>query len=652
MKTVLVLESGVIPPNVNFERVNPKIPMDKWNLRFPTEPIPFPVNGLRRASISSFGFGGTNAHVILDDSYNFLQSKYLNGIHRTVAVPPTRRDIQQYIADHQIRDAIDEKSEQNGHATNGNGINGYSISGNGVNGHSVDGKKTNGTNGVRHSRHPPGLFVWSSFDEQGIERISKTFSEFLFSRASPKGKREEEYLDDLAYTLASKRTSFPWKSYCLASSVDELAQTLSKAGGIPKPVRRVVVPQVGFVFTGQGAQWYAMGRELFVYPIFTKRIEEADTYFKSLGSSWTLMDELRKDKDNSLIDRPSLSQPSCTALQVALVDLLASWDVRPARVIGHSSGEIGAAYCAGALDRESAWKVAYYRGIVSEKEQVGAMMAVGIAELELQPYFNVVNREIDGIMTIACFNSPKSLTISGDERKIDKLKELLDADQVFARKLKVRNPYHSAHMQSVADEYLRLMEDLQAPATLWNKSREGAQMFSAVTGKLATNDELANAEYWVSNMVSPVRFEEALLATCSTASGPKRLRLDKDQKSLPVNEIIELGPHIALQGAIKDTLATDSSFESIGYHGVLNRNSPEVATILRTMGVLHSRCLPVKVESVNKRPQETPREPRMLTNLPSYKFNHARTYWPESRFSKNFRSRKIPTTRPLRRSSF
>ncbi|KAI9744654.1 MAG: hypothetical protein M1818_002183 [Claussenomyces sp. TS43310] len=661
MKSVLILESATIPPNINFERVNPKIPMDKWNIKFPVEPMPWPAEGIRRASINSFGFGGTNAHVVLDDAYNFLQSKSLTAIHRTSPTIPGVQDIKRYIADHDINDSTqpEDKNPESGtngnNGTNGihstNGINGTNAAnGHGTNGHGTNGHVTNGeANGASHNGNgalqpensPEFIFVWSSFDEQGVKRIAKSYADFLRSRKLPAGKAEDTYLRDLTYTLLNKRTLFPWKSFAIANSMTNLIENLDK---VSKPVRVLTVPNVAFVFTGQGAQWYAMGRELCVYPVFQQSLDEASKYMKSLGSSWTLTDELAKDKSESIVDQPTLSHPSCTALQVALVDLLASWAVLPVRAIGHSSGEIAAAYCAGSISREAAWRIAYFRGYVSAKQvdKNGAMLAVGLTRDDLLPYLNAVDSEVEGVMSIACFNSPKNLTVSGDDAKINKLKESLDKDNVFARKLKVRNAYHSAHMDTVAQEYLELMGDLKSAgsATLESKTI----LFSSVIGQLIDKETVGKAEYWVQNMVSPVRFSEALLAMCQYTgkTGQRRLRMDNDAKSIPVNEIVEVGPHTALQSAIKDTLATEKTLDSIGYHGVINRNITGVATILRTVGQLFTRGLPVDINVVNEGSDSRARSPQMLINLPSYKFNHTKTYWPESRFSKNFRMRKFP----------
>ena len=180
---------------------------------------------------------------------------------------------------------------------------------------------------------------------------------------------------------------------------------------------------------------------------------------------------------------PEIAHPLCTALQVAIVDLLASWGIFPTSVTGHSSGEIAAAYCSGKLSREGAWKAAYYRGYVSSKQLSanGAMMAVGLGASQLEPYLEAVRQKTPGELIIACYNSPKNNTVSGDELLVDSLKSALDADGIFARKLNVKNAYHSAHMQLISGEYLQLMGNLFSGRRL--AVPHSIHMFSTVTGE-------------------------------------------------------------------------------------------------------------------------------------------------------------------------
>ncbi|KAF2490207.1 hypothetical protein BU16DRAFT_470125 [Lophium mytilinum] len=642
IKTVMVLEKAIIPPNINFEKVNPKILPEKWGIAFPTKPMPWPSEGPRRASINSFGFGGTNAHAVLDDAYNYLNNRGLRGSHCSVSKPPTLAEIMEGVAKEEAPAEVtngDSNGNSNGISDSiSNGItNGDS---NGLSNGHANGHSNGHSNGV--SNGTSRVFVLSASDEAGIKRAAEGLSTYLASIPPP--KNEESYLDSLAYTLSEKRTLFSWKTFVVANSLEDLIQQLNEGLKAPKRTRAREVPTLGFVFTGQGAQWHAMGRELLSYPIFRRSVQDASDYLRSLGSVSNMMDELLKDKESSNIGHPVLSQTLCTVLQVALVDLLNAWNIAPTRVIGHSSGEIGAAYCVGALSRESAWRIAYSRGVVSASLMggKGAMMAVGMTEDALEPFLEQVDSELSGELVKACYNSPSNITVSGDEAKIDLLKTKLDAENVFARKLAVKNAYHSGHMKAVADEYLRLIGTIEKGSAAVGKK---PQMFSTVIGQQIPVLKLSNPQYWVDNMVSPVRFTQTLEAMCSNTGGKSKLRAERGA-DIAIQHLVEIGPHSAMQSAIRDTMLLQTIFSSIGYSTVLTRNVSAVTTSLQAAGSLLCLNYPVDLNALNYASRipftKNHLHPQMLVDLPPYKFNYSRTYWPETRISKNFRFRKHP----------
>ncbi|KAH8815396.1 iterative type I polyketide synthase [Xylogone sp. PMI_703] len=634
IKSTLILENGIIPPNNNFEKPNPKIPVEKWNIRFPLKNVPWPTEGIRRISINSFGVGGTNAHTILDDAYSYLASRGIQALHKTVPKQPSAEEI------NELEDRLkrSENPQENGNHQNGTAEESLSNGSNGVQNGIQDG----------HAEIPksetPLLFSITSFDEDGVQRNASTLAAYLETVPKPEDSQEKPYLEDVAYTLSNKRSVFPWRSYTLARSFSELIKNLSSDNGIPKAVRVKTAPKIGFVFTGQGAQWYAMGRELMVYPVFRQSIEAATTYMKSLGADWDLLEELQKSKETTRVNQPFLAHPSCVALQVALVELLASWEILPERVVGHSSGEIAAAFAASKLSREAAWRAGYFRGYVSGKDigKKGAMIAVGLSAADLEPYLKKINDGIPGELIIACLNSPKNNTVSGDEDKVDELKKLLDQDSVFARKLNVLNAYHSAHMKEVSDEYFEKMGDL----SFGEKIKSPVEMFSSVTGKRVIEDHL-DAKYWVDNMVSPVRFTEALIDMCFSrlTKGQASLKMNTSASNVFTDVIIEIGPHAALQSAIKETLLTKISANLFAYLHVLNRTTPGVDTILNTVGYLASRGSSINILRVNessKLPSKAAHKPRFLVDLPPYNFDHSERVWYESRLSKNHRLRQYP----------
>ncbi len=320
------------------------------------------------------------------------------------------------------------------------------------------------------------------------------------------------------------------------------------------------------------------------------------------------------------------------------MELLQSWGVTPAAVIGHSSGEIAAAYCVGGLSRESAWKVAYYRGVVTASlikstEWSGSMLAVGTSEAKIRPYFQRLDTNGDQL-TVACLNSPQNVTVSGSVDLLASLQELLEKDGVFNRHLNVSVAYHSKQMNEVSSSYASLIDDISAGTPLQVET----VMFSSVSGMKVLAKDLSYSEYWVANLVSPVRFHQALTNVSSKEVTSKVDRLS--HKGLLLNHILEIGPHAALRGPIKEYINTISRPSELMYDSVLIRGQSALITIMTAMGNLHCLGQPLDIAAINDLRESIPHR-QMLLNLPSYPFNHSKKYSAEGRVSKSFRSRAV-----------
>ena len=242
-----------------------------------------------------------------------------------------------------------------------------------------------------------------------------------------------------------------------------------------------------------------MGRELLQQPLFAASVREADAYLSDAeGCPWSVLEELTRPEKDSAINSPVYSQPLCTVLQVGIIDLFKSWGIIPTGVVGHSSGEIGAAYAIGALTRMDAWKIAYHRGRLSgdvknlAPDLRGAMMAVGLSEADASERLSKI---VTGKANVAAINSPSNVTVSGDSIAIDQLETALKEEGIFARKLKVENAYHSHHMQVIAQQYLEALINIK-PVDVEGDIR----MVSSVTGQQIKGSDL-DADYWVKNMV-------------------------------------------------------------------------------------------------------------------------------------------------------
>lgn len=573
IKLVFMLETGLVPPTIHHSAPNPKIKWDDWNLAVPMELTPWPSDGLRRASTQGFGFGGTNAHIILDDAYHYLLSRGVDGHQYCQTMTP------------------------------------------------VD---TSGPSGMPRLR----VFALTAEDKDGLKRVRTRLSEHL-SKIEGTNRDTDSFMRDLAYTLAERRTSLQWRSFVVAGLMVDLTKSLLNKSP-PVQGRALESPRLAFVFTGQGAQWARMGIELFSFTTFRQSVEGSDEFLRrELACPWSALEELAKAHSSSNMELASHSQPLCTILQVALVDLLDTWNIKPSCVTGHSSGEIAAAYCLGVLSKESALRVAYYRGYLSAQmktlapEMKGGMAAIGASSEEVLTWLDELEH---GEAAIACVNSPSSITVSGDAAAIDELVAKLTPMGVFARKLKVDTAYHSPHMQIISEEYRAVLENLDIRA-----ASDGCSMFSALLGGYIEPDQLG-ASHWVQNLVSPVLFSDAVTdMVLPWASGQRSS--DKN-----VDILLEIGPHSALQGPVKQTLDL-LGIGDVPYYSMLSRGKDALQTALTCAGSLHALGVQVDLTRVND-PGSTNIKP--LVDLPPYPWNHLSSFWSEARIGREFRLRKHP----------
>ncbi|KGO73766.1 Acyl transferase/acyl hydrolase/lysophospholipase [Penicillium italicum] len=605
IKTVLALEKGIIPPNsVNLQSLNPRIDDEFLNIKFPQKALPWPSEGLRRASVSSLGYGGSNAHIVLDDAYHFMKLNGLKGNHNTVL--PS-----------QLSKCRDCDFDTGGKiVSDGTGFNGL----------------TETTDDI------PKLLVWSAADEKGILRLKETWKS-RFPKISQSNKKSPKFLNDLAHTLASRRSHLSWRSFAVARPSDDLGALVDRFS--PASQSRGS-PNLAMVFSGQGAQWYAMGRQLLdVYPVFLKSIEDAGEYLQTLGCEWMPLDELERNESTSNINKTEYSQILCTILQVALVDLLRSVNITPKAVLGHSSGEVAAAYCARAISRQSAWKVSYYRGYMSSKlekssQMRGSMLAVGLSEQGIKPYIDKLRKDLEDFnLIVGCINSPKSVTVTGEVTQLDSLKIILDKDNILCRRLKVNLAYHSPQMKEVAALYQDALGELEAGYT---GNKNITEMVSSVTGDWIDPGKVSQAAYWVKNMVSPVRFSDGLTTLCSGSAPNSRKRLDgSHRRARNIDHILEVGPHSVLQGACKDVLKNIKNDKTTEYLSLLVRNMSAADTAFAVFGNLHIAGYPIDLSLVNGIDSAGDEIPKSLPDLPEYPFNHDTSYWHESKISKDHR---------------
>jgi acyl transferase domain-containing protein len=267
------------------------------------------------------------------------------------------------------------------------------------------------------------------------------------------------------------------------------------------------------------------------------------------------------------------------------------------------------------------------------------MLSVGLSEAEAEYYLGLLALQFGKCgVVVGCVNSPKNLTLSGDEVQIDTLKLLLDKDLIFARKLQVDLAYHSPHMDEIASDYLLSIKDLQPGDPV-----DSLPMISTVTGQRLSLDEMQESEYWVKNMTSQVKFSLALTQISSSSAKKLKMKPEAKGRGIPVvNDLLEIGPHSALQGPTKDVLKALAR-KDISYRSVLIRKISAVQTLLDATGHLYCSGYPVNFSQVNQYIKKVGARPATLPDLPEYPFDHSRSYWHEGRLSKEgYRLRKHP----------
>lgn len=483
------------------------------------------------------------------------------------------------------------------------------------------------------------LFVFSAQSMNSLGAYLSSFVGYLEERPKP-----FESAKDLAFTLGQRRTQFAHRAALLANSTTSLKDQLQSMPKITKS-GKTKDPIVAFVFTGQGAQYFQMSAGLRRYREFANTLLAAEHVLLDLGATWSLKGELDKHEQESRINHAEISQPACTAIQLALVILLQSWGVSPAVVLGHSSGEIAAAFAAGLVSFKAAVAIAYFRGVAASKilkdDRVqGAMLAIGTSAEEAQKIIDVAT----GYAVIAAINSPDSVTISGDVAAIQHVREQAEKQGLFARRLKVGVAYHSRHMERVADSYLasiqpfcsteQLSADEESTCCSDLSSSDGQSketcFISTVTGQRESADTF-NASYWVKNLLQPVQYLKAVEAVFS----------DRDQiegEARVPNVIVEVGPHSALQSSTKQILEriTSKSGQNpptqVTYLSSLVRGKKATTALLSLAANLFDMGSELELAAINETKYS---RTQAVKDLPSYSWNKTARYIHQSRIAAN-----------------
>lgn len=516
IKVALALQHRAIPASLNFTEPNPHIPFGSLPLDVARTLTPWPnIGGRAVAGVSSFGFGGTNAHVVLTEA------------------PQVR-----------VTPAGDETTA-----------------------------------------HRPELLALSARSPEALTALVGEYEMALLSAVGGTA------MTDLCYTAGARRGHHDYRLSVVGDSPAAMFESLaayrqgeSREGLSVGHCRPSHPPAVTFIFSGQGSQWHGMAQRLQEQePVFADALAACDhALHPHLGHS--ILKELAAPEGPEGPEDPEdpedpagksrlkdigVLQPTIFAIQVALAALWRSWGVEPTAVVGHSLGEVAAAHVAGALNLEDAARVICARArMLRGVRGRGAMTVVEATIAEAQDLIAGHESKV----AIAASNSHRSTVLAGDQKVLAELMGKLEQRDRFCRWIDVDVASHSPQMAELGAGLRGSLVKLR-PAT------PTIPIYSTVTGELL-GDRLMDADYWVDNLCSPVRFSPALRRLLETGH----------------DTFVELSPHpLLLTGAREDA---EDLRRTATLLPSMRRDDEGRATMLGSLGTLYTRGYPVACEQI------------------------------------------------------
>ena len=358
--------------------------------------------------------------------------------------------------------------------------------------------------------------------------------------------------------------------------------------------------KIVFIFSGQGPQWFAMGRQLLESePLFKENIEKLEKML-AVHADWSLIEELSRDEETSKISETNIAQPAIFAIQIALYEMWKAMGVHPKAVVGHSIGEVAAGYVSGALTLEQAVLLIFNRSRVQFKAtDKGKMLAVGISHEAAQ---ELIKGKEDRV-SVGAVNGPEMVALSGDTDVIEEIAADCDSKDIFHKLLVVRVPFHSHHMEPLKEELLASLGEFKTKAT-------NIPFYSTVAGGIVKGEDL-NPMYWFKNVREAVLFTDAIDAQIKDG----------------FDTFIELGPHPIHAIGVNDLLEINKK-KGIAV-GSLRRKEDEKKTFLSNVCALHAWGVKIDWKAFYG-------EDNNFVQLPKYPWQKD-SYWVESEEGKRQR---------------
>lgn len=493
IKLVLMLNARRIPPHLHLNTPSPHIPWHSLPVRIPTQAEPWgPINGRRIASVSSFGFSGTNAHLVVEEANSHT------------SLPDCEE---------------------------------------------------------------PSIIAVSAATEEALRELASRHAEALSKSSAPP-------LRDMCRTANAGRAQLPYRAVVSGATHAEMQAGFLQVARddqlITGPIRSR--PKVAFLFTGQGAQFIGMGRDLYDrIPVFKAVLDAASERMKDRLEVSLLDVIFGAAEDDSLLDQTRYTQPALFAIEYALYRVWQSWGIEPDLVIGHSIGEYAAACVAGILSFEDGLDLVAERGrLMNTLPAGGGMMSVNAAEGVVLPY-------LPSGVSVAAVNAPEQTVVAGPVSALSDLASHLESNGIRYRTLPVSHAFHSSMVDPVLDAF-------EARASQVAFSPPRIRLISNLTGKTADSKTICTPAYWRRHMRDTVRFADG---AASLAEHGAQI-------------YVEIGPQPVLTALTRETLEANDLGDGVTFLASFRRGRNEWEQIQLTLGSLWQNGLPINWRAVEQ----------------------------------------------------
>lgn len=489
-KALTVLEKKTIPANILLTEPNPKIDFAGLGIRVPTVSEPLPkTDGPALVGLNSFGFGGTNAHAVLEEAPEVKEVE-------DVAVSSTDSDARllPLLVSAKSRESL--KALARAYAERVKGLS------------PAEFNRTAAAAARQRERLPHAVWLRAETPEEAALWLTTYADTERFPEGATAAYDHATETKKEAHKESAKEEKTIDATACASSSSAATAR------------RRV---RAAFVYSGNGSQWVGMGADLLkTNARFRAAIEKVDAIFAPLAG-WSIADYLVKPAADWTLERTEIAQPLLFAMQIGMTELLRAEGIDADAATGHSVGEVAAAWASGALTLEDAVTVIYERSLLQGRMAgSGTMAAVKLPEARLKELL----ASHPGV-EIAGYNAPDNFTLSGDPEGIEQLRTVIKSEGGLCKLLGIPYAFHSSRMAPLEGDVRRTLASLSPVASR-------ALFVSSVDGKV-TDGEKLTADYWWRNIREAVRFESAV----------------ETLLELGVDRFVEVGPHGILTGYVR-----------------------------------------------------------------------------------------------------